>query len=249
MPIRACRPLLPLALLLAAARAEAQSLVTDPGTPFVASAPTAFFGTTGALMNGMEVVAHFGDGVLSSGVWGSLGSGLSGVQTSRFLLFHGSSTPTGSSRSWNLANRSTQHALTRLVFHGSPGRTVFDLPLFGGDPIGTPGSSTGQFIDIDPLDLPRSVLAATVATYRNEVAVVGSLPYGDLWETVDLDMGAGLGPQRPMRFNMDTDNLPATATLVPGSSVAPEPATLALVATGLLATGAAARRGRRRRTE
>lgn len=246
MPIRAPRPLLALALLLAA-RVDAQSLVTDPGTRYVASEPTAFFGTTGALMDGMEIIAHFGDGVLSSAVWGSLGGGLSGVRTSRFQLFHASSVPTGSSRSWNLANLSTQHALTRLVFHGAPGKTVFDLTLFVGDPVGTPGSSTGLFIDIDPLDLPRGVLAATVATYRNEVAVAGSLPFGDLWETVDLDMGAGLGPQRPMRFNMDTDNLPATATLAPGSSVAPEPATLALVATGLVATGAAARRGRRRR--
>jgi hypothetical protein len=238
---RAARSVLPLALLLAAARVEAQNVVTEVGTPHVSSQPTASFATTGALMNGMIVTATIGD-VVSSGVWGLLGGVLSGVQTSQFVVFHDSFVATGSDMTWSLSNLSFDRPLTRLRFEGAPGLTVFDLDIGpGGGAIGTPGSSTGVH-----LTLPFPLAANATVTYRNQVAVLGSPPVGDLYEEVELVLGTGLAPRTRIFFAMDTDNLPANATIVPGGSVVPEPATLALLATGLLVTAAVGRRRRRR---
>jgi hypothetical protein len=239
-PLRAARPVLSLVLLLAAAPAEAQVVVTEVGTPYVSSEPTASFATTGALMNGMLVTATFGD-VVSSGTWGSLGGVLSGVQTSLFVVFHDSFFATGSDMTWSLTNLSFDRPLTRLKFEGAPGLTVFDLE-FGplGNQVGTPGSSTGAH-----LTLPFPLAADATVTYRNQVAVLGSPAVGDLYEEVELVMGTGLAPRTRVFFAMDTDNLPANATIVPGGSVVPEPATLALLATGLLVTAAVGRRRRR----
>ena len=245
MPLHpAARRLLPLAAALAgslaAGRADAQVVVTEVGTPHVSSSATASFGTTGALMNGMIVTATFGDEV-STGVWGPLSALLSGVQTGSFVVFHDSFTTTGSSDlTWSLSNLRFDRPLTRLLFEGAPGLTVFDLE-FGplGASEGTPGSSTGLH-----LSLQFPLAAGATVTYRNQVAVLGSPAVGDLYEEVELVLTTGLAPRSNVRFAMDTDNLPANATIAPGVSVAPEPATLALVATGLLATALVARRRR-----
>jgi hypothetical protein len=118
----------------------------------------------------------------------------------------------------------------RIDGFGHPvARTVFDL-TFGGA-IGTAGSGTGRdfYADLD-LGFPLHV----VATYRDQVAVLGDAPLGDLYRALELDLGDGLSSGLPLYFFLDTDNVRGPIPVDPPGA-APEPGTLLLVGAGVAA--------------
>jgi hypothetical protein len=194
------------------------------------------------------VTAHFADGATVAATWGDLGDGMFGASSTRFRLAFPEALNTGSPGSylWQLDNLWTG-GLTRLVFSGAPGRTVFDLD---GEEVGTPNSALGIALAFGPVGeegAPSPYAAGATATYRNAVALVGSAPIGDLFEEIDLAFDLALAGGDMVAFDLDTDSVGEGATLdpqlPPPVTTTPEPASLALVGGGLaLLSGARARR-------
>ena len=234
MRARLTTPLLAttLAATLAAtlpAAARGQAVVTDPGAVFTATALTGF-ATTGNDMGGMTVVARFTNGGFSSATWGDLGGGMWGAETLAFRLALAGGADTYTAP-WQLLDLSGL-GIDRLLIHGAPGKTVFDVVP---DPWLTDGSAQGN-----PFSIVGGDVFGTVATYRNLVRIGGAAPLGDLYETLDVSFQKAVGPNG-LQFIADTDNIGVRGTI----TQTPEPATF-----GLLAAGAAGLLGvqwRRRR--
>jgi hypothetical protein len=211
------------------AAARGQTVVTDPGVVYTATALTGF-ATTGNDMGGMTVTAHFTNGSSSSASWGDLGGGIWGAETLAFRLGLGGGSDTYTSP-WQLLDLSGL-GIDRLLIHGAPGKTVFDVVP---DPFLTDGSAQGN-----PFSIVGGDVFGTVATYRNLVRIGGAAPLADLFETLDISFQKSVGPNG-MQFIADTDNIGVRGTI----TQTPEPATF-----GLLAAGAAGLLGvqwRRRR--
>jgi hypothetical protein len=227
MSTRARITLASAALALSAATLPAQVIATDPGVTFAASALTTF-ATNANEMGGLLVTAFFTDGSSGGGVWGDLGAGLWGVSLPSYTLQLPGVGDTFNTP-WTFLNTSGA-GLTRLVLNGAPGRTVFDI--LQGVEI-TPGSSVGRAMELiggDPF--------GTTATYRNLVGIGVALPLGDLYETLDITFQTPF-TGNALEFITDTDNVGrGTVTQTP------EPATYGMLAFGLAAMAAAARRRR-----
>lgn len=209
----------------APATAAGQTIATDPGVTFVATALTGF-ATVGADMGGLQVTAFFSDGSSAGGAWGDLGGGAWGVSLPSFTLSVGAGSDTFSAP-WTFANASGL-GLTRLVLNGAPGRSVFDI----GGPADTPGSANGAAMTVVGGDV-----WGTTATYQNLVRI-GALPAaGDLYETLDVTFQTPVSANG-FQFVTDTDNVGVRGTI----TTTPEPATYALMATGLLAIAVVRRR-------
>ncbi len=218
---------------VAASALPAQTVVSDPGTTYEISDLTGFT-TGGAGMNGMSVSAFFTDGSSSGGAWSDLGGGNSGFSSALFTLSFASGGDTFSD-SWSLVNLYGS-GLSRLILDGVPGGTVFDRDVG----FGTTGSFSGRDFIIGGGDLNR-----TIATYRNQVRIMGEAIAGDLFTMLDVEFGIALASD--LTFQADTDNIPAGGFIRPDPTVVPEPATMVLFASGLVALGGA-RFARRRRS-
>ena len=234
MPSR-IRSRLAAALLAGAAAAPAsvaaQTIATDPGAPFVATALTGF-ATTANEMTGMQVTTYFSDGSSAAGAWGDLGAGLWGVSLPGFQLLLGDGVDTfgGAMTFLNLSGQ----GVTRLVLEGAPGRTVFDVLA---SPFGSDGSAQGR-----PMEIVGGDTFGTTATYRNIVSIGATPAFGDLFATLDITFAEpdDVGPNG-FQFVADTDNVGFRGTV----TQTPEPATFALMATGALALAGATRVRRR----
>ncbi len=222
------------ALSASAVALPAQTIATDPGTTFEISGLTSFT-TSGAGMSGMSVSAFFTDGSSTGGAWGDLGGGNFGVSNAFFSLAFASAGDTFGGP-WTLMNLYGS-GLNRLVLNGVPGRTVFDID---GTTSGTTGSALGRAFTVIGGDLNNSL-----ATYRNQVRVTGEALMGDLFTTLDVSFRTALAGN--LQFQADTDNIPAGGFIRPDPTVVPEPATMVLFASGLVALGGA-RFARRRRS-
>ena len=114
---------------------------------------------------------------------------------------------------------------------------VFDRTIDGTEK--TPGSGQGK--DFSTTHGGTSQFP-TLATYRDQVALVGEAPQGDLYRTLDIDfivdfdlspLGLLFGADRDHElFWADTDRI--TASVVPVPLVAPLGSGLSFFATGLL---------------
>ena len=214
----------------AAGAAPAQTVVTDVGVPYIASALTGF-ATSGSDMGGMAVTAFFTDGTSASGVWGDVGGGTWGVLTPQFGLTLGAGVDTWDGL-WRLQIDPDGFGIARLVLNGSPGKTVFDIDDVG---VGSAGSALGWPMTIDGGDSYN-----TTVKYRNVVSIGGAPFIGDLFETMDITFDVQ-GGARFLQFRADTDNIGVGDTM----TRTPEPATYTMLAAGL---GALLLAHRRRRT-
>src|SRR5574343_962079 len=96
------------------------------------------FGTTGAMMSGMTVTATFAGGT-EVAYWGTTGAISGGVSGSGWSI---SQSDTTYDSPWNFAFAAgTALQLTKLVFNGATGLTVFDRTF--GDDWGPDGSAPG----------------------------------------------------------------------------------------------------------
>lgn len=236
--------LLGLALITGRSASAAFITAVDNTSPqFVGEVLT--FVTSGNLMNGMVVTAHFADNTVNSAVWVG-GQNANGNP----LPLGGSATVKSFSHGWSLtqANDTFQDTvghewvlnatgfntsnLTRLVIDARPGSVVFDRIL---NPEVTPDSEFGRAAT----QAPGATFAGdTVATYRKPVTVgfgTPLFPNHDLYGVLDLSFGSGgLAAGETVSFWADTDN-----TNVPA---VPEPSSAALA---LLMGGALMMRRRR----
>ena len=220
--------------LTAASVAEAQTVNQSAGTSYQTTA-LAGFTTSGAEMSGLRVTAFWADATSTQLTWGNLGGGSWGVSNSRFTL----SFPGGGdtfSGAWTLQNlTSAGSALTRFVLNGAPGNTVFDRD---------PASSTEGSANGFDFTFLSGGLAGSTALYTNVVNLTGQPAVGDIFEMLDVALGAGgLGLGQSLTFRADTDNGASGAVIVP--STVPEPGTWALLATGLGVLAGASRRRHR----
>lgn len=215
--------------------ATAQAVQESFGTEYRTTALTGF-DTRGVNMVGMRVTGYMATGAVTS-TWGAIaGSGsniLYGVRNADFQVYLPANQGSSNAIWFTTVFRG---AMSRLEFNGAPGNTVFDR--WFNFTAGTPGSANGSDIFIEPRDIWN-----TTVTYRNAVGVGGNAPVGDLFETMDITYGTAVTGGFFPDFRADTDNSALNSPITPAVTATPEPASLALLATGLVAVAA----GRRRR--
>ena len=206
------------------------------GTLNVTTALTGFE-TTGNEMVGMSVTAFFAGAPSQTAIW-TAGGGLSGsaVGTGWSL----SQTGDTFSAPWTLANN-TGNSMTRLLIDAGDGSTVFDRTF--GNAQGTPGSASGNDFEVPGPLPPFNILA----TYRDQVALTGNPPVGDLFRNLDVMFTSvgGFPTGSNLTFLADTDSALIRDDVRPAP--VPEPGLFALLGSGLAVVGSAAWRHHRRK--
>lgn len=211
--------------------------------------------TDGSTMVGMTVTVNFSVGASQTVAWASTGA-TSGRATGAItggnwmLAVNGDTgnltapggTPT---TAWTLTNSSTSVAITSIILDGAPTNTVFDRDR---NNIGTPTSNFGIDYAFGGTEVGKDPFTVNV-TYSNIVALAGpnqgcsGLPSnntvtgcGDLWRTLTFAFSPNLfvkqngngHPSASWTFFQDTDTVAGV----------PEPLTIGLTGTGLLAIAA-----------
>lgn len=214
------------ALVAVASPAAAQTIQTATGTAYYAPS-IGNYSTLGNDLFGMLVSGRFSDGQTFSGNWGTIGSGLSGVDfAGRLRLAIGATTNTWGNP-FTLTVFGAGNTLQMLTLSGASGPVIFDR-TFGGS-TGTAESQLGR----DFAFSGSSDSWNTLITYRNAVSMVGSsAAVGDIYETMVIEFRNGLSGTnagRNVRFTQDFDNVITGGLLLP----VPEPDARLLSAAGL----------------
>ncbi|MBN1591208.1 MAG: PEP-CTERM sorting domain-containing protein [Pirellulales bacterium] len=201
-----------------------------PGTRNITSALDESIVTDGELMAGMSVSAYFADSTSESVTWVSSAASSGLAQGVNWSLSQSGNTW---DQDWTLDNQTGQ-PLVGLVLDAGDGNAVFDT-ISASD--FTPGSGKGKPLTMTSGDPSLDILA----TYYDEVALVGELPVGDLYRCLRIDfLNAGqFGSGSTMTFMTDTDSLATAGDIHP----VPEPSVLVLLSM-LGALGVAAWRRR-----
>lgn len=180
------------------------------------------YSTYGDMMSGMNVQAFFQGGTSQTAVWATTGSG-AGAATGTGWSLSESGDTFGST--WAL-NNSGDLAISRVLIDAGPGDTVFDTRYLG-DIDGTPGSARGWDFTLvsggDPFNI--------IATYRDQVALTGQNPVGDLYRYLDIVFQDTLfSSNNTLGFIADTDNILFAGDIKP----VPLPGAIVLLGSGLL---------------
>lgn len=235
------------------AQAQAGTIVYDPGTTYDVTPAMEDFTTLGADMAGMLVTVVQG-GVTSQFTWSVLqddfgtftrgGNVLADTADYDYFIYADGDTwcPILTCRNWTVVNGRFRQNITQITFHGAPGGVVFDLKTEPSANFGTPGSARGTTYELTA-STQRGL--DTNVVYRNQVSVGGNPVVGDLFTDLVIEFtNGGLNDGNSIRFQADTDRIPAYATLGPLVTAIPEPQTWALLLGGVGLLGAFTRRRR-----
>lgn len=218
---------LAVAPIAAHAAAITPTVVNLPGTTFNTAALTTST-TDSTTMVGSMVTVTFLGGATSMAAWTA--TGIASADWSLTVAGNTFSSP------WTLSNLGAT-TITKMVFDGVPGNTVFDVVT---DPSLSPGSARGGAIA--SVNGPAGMTVDAV--YSNRLQV-GGVFFGDLYTKLDLTFGGGgLGRGGVLTYVADTDNADATG---PGGGITPsvpETGTWGMMIVGFGAVGFAMRRRR-----
>lgn len=173
--------------------AASVTIVKDAGTLQNTTA-LAGFATTGADMDGMGLGITYGDGTMTSAIWGNTGISSGNAQWGGGLLeLIGDSFVSP----WNLI---AQTGITSILLDAGLGNSLFDTTFGGAE--GTVGSALGADFSV----VSSSTDYDITATYIDAIGVNGNTAVGDIYRYLLIDFGqrAFTGT---LQFIQDTDNL------------------------------------------
>ena len=190
-------------LLIANGLASAAVTVAyDAGTTYTTTALSSY-AVTGADMDLMSVTAYFVGGGSETIAWADTGASSGGVTGANgWSLAEVGDTFNGT---WTLTAGSV--AIERVLLDGAggvgtPADTIFDID-YSPYP-GTPGSADGKTFNVTSGLGSLNILA----TYRDQIAITGFAPVGDLYRYLDIeftDVG-GFAARSVLTYKADTDN-------------------------------------------
>ena len=163
-------------------------------------------------MDGMEVTATFFDGFTETILWADTGATSGAASGTNWSLSESGDTYGGI---WSLSHTRSS-GMTGLLIDAGKGDTVYDV----GSSASTLGSASGWTFQATGGSANSLNL---LATYRDQVALSGDSPVGDLWRFLELDFqNIPLASGATLTYITDTDNIKFAGDIQP----IPEPSTL-----------------------
>ena len=210
-------------IILAHAPSEAYTVTInfDPGTTQIIPGITTY--ADGATMAGMLVTSRgetaIGNPILRTDTWS-----VSGPNKGSFgdMFYNIGQRGDTFSNPWSVFYEGSLSHLNQITFDAFPGNAVFDTSFGGeeGNP-NTPGSGLGKTFTVVPVtDIPglQPPDIDINVTYRDQVALAGQTPVGDLYRYMDIyfgDFPGFRGQPAELDFLADTDSISLVPSIHP----------------------------------